>query len=153
MEWNIKISNNVNRELQMVLTQSDDISLTWSPRSSHAVSDLIVCHPFCLSLFSYWISALGMYNSTLTSSRLYKIVIIGRKRSLGQGNVFTPTVILFTGGGCIQACSGEDTPRQTPHPGKTPPQADIPLSRHPPGKHPIPLGRYPPWQTHTHRQA
>ena len=52
---------------------------------------------------------------------LFLDFITTRKRSLGQGNMFTG-VCLFTGGGQVVA--------------DIPPQADTALDRHPPGRHP-----------------
>ena len=74
-----------------------------------------------------------------------------RKRSLGQGNVFTP-VCHSVHRGCIPACNGRGC---TP-PGQTPPRQtsprQTPLRQTPPwpdnphlGRHYLPLGRQPPF--------
>ena len=70
-------------------------------------------------------------------SQKLKIISIftARKRSLGQGNIFSSV--------CQEFCSqGEGVPGQVPTPGRyTPPGAGTP----PPGQvHPL-LGRYTPW--------
>ena len=62
--------------------------------------------------------------------RLCQLIITARKRSLVQGNVFTPVCdSVHRGGVCPIACSDTppwaDTPRQTP-PWQTPPSADAP---------------------------
>ena len=61
---------------------------------------------------------------------LVVVIFTARKRSLGQGNIFTQFVILFTGGGvCLSACLDTTTPRE-----QTPPRADPPWSRPPPAQ-------------------
>ena len=69
-------------------------------------------------------------------------IITARKRSLGQGNVFTPVCQSFCsrGGGVSQ-----HTMRQTPSHPDTPPRQTPPLSRTLLGRHP--LGRHPQRQT------
>ena len=64
-------------------------------------------------------------------------IVKARKRSLGQGNVFTP-VCHSVHGGCILPTSRADThPDRHPSLGRyplwaDPPQADTPLGRTPP---------------------
>ena len=90
---------------------------------------------------------------------IYNFVFItGRKRSLGQGNIFAPVChSVHTGGvpGQVHPRAGTPTrqvhsPRQVP-PRQVPP-GQIPPSKagtHPPGRYPpgryTPLGRYTPW--------
>ena len=55
---------------------------------------------------------------------------------LQQGYVFTP-VCYSVHGGCITACTGADTPRQTPLPDRHPSQTDTPPRQTPlPDRHP-----------------
>ena len=93
--------------------------------------------------------------------RSYEHFITARKRSLGQGNIFSSVCQEFypRGGVCLSACWDTTPARQTlPHlarrpplPGKadphpTPGKADPP-ARRPPGKADTPLARQtPPWQ-------
>ena len=65
------------------------------------------------------------------------------QRSWGKVMFSQASVILFTEGVCIPACTGAEppSPRQT-----FPEQTDIPLGRHFPGRH-LPPGRHPPGQT------
>ena len=73
--------------------------------------------------------------------------LTARKRSLGQGNVFTPVCQSFCSQGEEHSLGvhplGRHPPRQTPPPGQKPqgrhhlplgrnPKADTPLARHPP---------------------
>ena len=83
-----------------------------------------------------------------------------RKRSLGQGNVFTPICIV---GYCdVTSCSGQHSPYDSittsqQHPNWTAPTPD---NTHPPGQHPldstspnsIPWQHHPPWTAPTHGQ-
>ena len=93
----------------------------------------------------------------LNSSKFILIFnfITTRKRSLGQGNIFSP-VILFTGGSTWAGTPWAGTPsRYTPwqvHPlAGTPPWAGTPRQVHPPGQvHP--LGKeHPPGAVHAGR--
>ena len=98
------------------------------------VTCLMICWDVlnCLSSFLFD----GILEQWIT-----KILVTARKRSLGQGNIFTSVFslsrILFTGGVCLSACwdttaplLGADTPReQTPTPSGagTPPLAQCML--------------------------
>ena len=60
-------------------------------------------------------------------------IFTARKRSLGQGNVFTPVCDSIHKEGIVCPIAYWDTPA----PGQTPPQVDTCWGRHPPGRHPL----------------
>ena len=60
---------------------------------------------------------------------IFKHIFTARKKSLGQGNVFTPMCHSVHKGGCIPACNGR---------GCEPPQEDTPLGRSPLDRPPAP---------------
>ena len=61
-------------------------------------------------------------------------IITARKRSLGQGNIFTPVCHSVHGGGLPQCMMGYHPPtRHPPRPG-TPPGPGPPRTRHPPAQ-------------------
>ena len=78
---------------------------------------------------------------------LYLHFVTARKRSLRQGNIFTPVCHSVHRGGAMQGGMqwgryplGRHTPLLGKHPLADTPQADTPTGRHP-------LGRHPPGQT------
>ena len=60
------------------------------------------------------------------SISLKDLLVTNRKRSLGQGNIFAPVVILFTGEGVWPIACWDTPQRAEPSPG-----ADTPKNRHP----------------------
>ena len=72
------------------------------------------------------------------------VIITARKRSLGQGNIFTGACLSTVGGGGLpdRDPPGQRPPKQRP-PRQSPPQTETPLTRDRPGQ--IPSGQRSPW--------
>ena len=62
-------------------------------------------------------------------------IVTARKRSLGQGNVFTP-VCHSVHGGCILPTPVQTAPGQAPFHSQTPPSGQTPPGRHNPRQNP-----------------